>query len=164
MGEGEGERSWSSVAVSISSPTAGGGIASVVTVERLRVGGVGRLSQSLCTAVWSPPQLTQRVGGEELQPGAALRLPPPGQVGLGHRWEARVWLREQMGQTGSVDGDLGATWPNLQQFSHCVYLLEEEAILIVGEREKSLMEEPIVWTSTGWTETMTEVAVLPSLE
>jgi len=26
------------------------------------------------------------------------------------------------------------------------------------------MEEPIVWTSPGWTETTTEVAVLPSLE
>ena len=32
------------------------------------------------------------------------------------------------------------------------------------EREKSLMEEPIAWTSPGWTETRTEVAVLPSLE
>jgi len=26
------------------------------------------------------------------------------------------------------------------------------------------MEEPIAWTSPGWTETTTEVAVLPSLE
>ena len=32
------------------------------------------------------------------------------------------------------------------------------------EREKGLMEEPIAWTSPGWTETTTEVAVLPSLE
>ena len=31
------------------------------------------------------------------------------------------------------------------------------------EREKSLMDVPIVWTSPGWTETTTEVAVLPSL-
>jgi len=54
-------------------------------------------------------------GEEEQQPGVALRLPPPGQVGLGQRWEARVWLREQMGQTGSEDGHLGATWPKPQR-------------------------------------------------
>ena len=35
---------------------------------------------------------------------------------------------------------------------------------MVREREKGLMEDPIVWTSPGWTERMTEVAVLPSLE
>jgi len=34
----------------------------------------------------------------------------------------------------------------------------------VREREKGLMEEPIAWTSPGWTETTTEVAVWPSLE
>jgi len=118
VGEAGGEWSWSSAAVSISSPAGGGGTTSSATVERLRVGSLGRLSQSLCTAVWLPPQLTQRGGEEEQQPGVALRLPLPGQVGLGHRWEARVWLREQMGQTGSVDGHLGATWPKLQQFLH----------------------------------------------
>ena len=32
------------------------------------------------------------------------------------------------------------------------------------DREKSRIEEPIVGTSPGWTETMTEVAVLPSLD
>ena len=52
-------------------------------------------------------------------------LPPPGQVGLGHRCMARVWLREQIGQTGSMEGHLGATCPKPQQFLHCVYLLEE---------------------------------------
>ena len=113
------------MAVSIASPTGGGGGTSGAMVERLRVGGTGRLSQSLCTAVWAPPQLVQRGGEEEQQPGVALKLPPPGQVGLGHRWDARAWLREQMGHTGSVDGHLGATWPKLQQFLHCVYLFEE---------------------------------------
>jgi len=75
--------------------------------------------------VWAPPQLAQRGGEEEQQSGAALRLPPPGQVGLGHRCIARVWFREQMGQTGEAEGHLGATWPNPQQFLHCVYLLDE---------------------------------------
>ena len=67
----------------------------------------------------------QRGGEEEQQPGAALRLPPPGQVGFGRRYMARVWLKEQMGQTGEVEGHLGATWPYPQQFLHCVYLFEE---------------------------------------
>jgi len=75
--------------------------------------------------VWVPPQLVQRSGEEEQQRGAALRLPSPGQVGLGHRCITRVWLREQMGQTGEAEEHLGATWPNPQQFLHCVYLLEE---------------------------------------
>jgi len=35
---------------------------------------------------------------------------------------------------------------------------------MVHEREKSLIEEPIVGTSLRWTETMTEVAVFPSPE
>jgi len=125
VGEGEGETTLSLVALSISSPTGGGGTVSTVVVERLRGGGDGRLSQSLLVAVWLPPQLVQQGGEEEQQPGAALRLPPPGQVGLGQRCRARVWEREQMGQTGSVDGHLGTTWPNPQQFLHCVYLLEE---------------------------------------
>jgi len=56
---------------------------------------------------------------------SSLRLPPPGQVGLGHRCIARVWLTEQMGQTGEAEGHLGATWPKPQQFLHGVYLLEE---------------------------------------
>ena len=51
VGEGGGERSWTSAAVSILSPTGGGGTSSAVTVERPRVGGTGRLSQSLYTAV-----------------------------------------------------------------------------------------------------------------
>ena len=51
VGEGGGEWSWTSAAVSISSPAGGGGTSSAATAERLRVGGVGRLSQSLCTAV-----------------------------------------------------------------------------------------------------------------
>jgi len=34
----------------------------------------------------------------------------------------------------------------------------------VRDREKSRIEEPIVRTSPGWTETMTEGAVLPSLD
>jgi len=38
-------------------------------------------------------------------------LPPPGQVGFGHRCMARVWLSEQIGQTGSTEGHLGATCP-----------------------------------------------------
>ena len=94
MGEGGGETSLSSVAVSISSPVDGRGTTSVATVERLRGGGDGRLSQSLLMAVCSAPQLTQRGGEEEQQPGTALALPPPGQVGLGHWCIARVWLRE----------------------------------------------------------------------
>ena len=109
MGEGGGETSLSSASVSISSPFGGGGMTSAAAVERLRGGGDGRLSQSLFVAVWSAPQLTQRGGEEEQQPGTALALPPPGQVGLGHRCMARVWLREQMGQTWSVEGHLGAT-------------------------------------------------------
>ena len=72
-----------------------------------------------------PSQLAQPGGEEEQPPGAALRLPPPAQVGLGHRCMARVWLREEMGQTGSGEGHLGATWPYPQQFLHCVYLLVE---------------------------------------
>jgi len=75
--------------------------------------------------VWAPLQLAHLGGEEEQQPGVALVLPPPGQVGLGHRCMARVWLREQMGQTGSTEGHLGATCPKPQQFLHCVYLLEE---------------------------------------
>jgi len=121
-GEGGGERTRSSVAVSISSPVGGGGTTSVATDERLRGGDDVRLSQSLLVAVWSPPQLTQRGGEEEQQPGAALTLPPPGQVGLGQQCMSRVWLREQMGQTGWVEWPLGATWPYPQQFLHCVYL------------------------------------------
>ena len=125
MGEGGGERSWSSVAMSISSPAGGAGTTSVATVERLRRGGDGRLSQSRLMAARSSPHLTQRGGEEEQQPGTVVTLPPPGQVGLGHRCMARAWLREQMGQTGSVEGHLGATWPYLQQILHCVYRLEE---------------------------------------
>jgi len=68
-----------------------------------------------------------------------------------------------MGQTGEVEGHLGATWPYPQQFLHWVYLLKEYARSIVRDREKSRIEEPIVRTSPGWTETITEVEVLPSL-
>ena len=71
--------------------------------------------------MWGPPQLVHRGGEEEQQPGVALKLPLPGQVGLGHRCMARVWLREQMGQMGPATGHLGATWPNPQQFLHCVH-------------------------------------------
>ena len=111
MGEGGGETSLSSAAVSISSPAGGGGTTSVAAVERLRGGGDGRLLQSLLVAVWSAPQLTHRGGDEEQQSGTGLKLPPPGQVGLGQRCMAQMWLREQMGQTGSAEGHLGATWP-----------------------------------------------------
>jgi len=31
--------------------------------------------------------------------------------GVGQRCMARGWLMEQMGQTGSAEGHLGATWP-----------------------------------------------------
>ena len=106
--KGGGETTSSSVAVSISSVAGGGGSISVAVAERLRGGGEGRLSQSLYPAVWPSPQLTQRGGEEEQQPGGALRLPPPGQVGLGQRCAALVWLREQMGQMGSDEGHLGA--------------------------------------------------------
>jgi len=75
--------------------------------------------------VWAPSQLAQRGGKEEQQPRVALVLPPPGQVGLKYRCMARGSLREQMGQTGSTEGHLGATCPKPQQFLHCVYLLEE---------------------------------------
>ena len=111
MGEGGGETSRSSVAGSILSPVGGGGATSAATVERLRGGGDGRLSQSLLVVVWSPWQLGQRGGEEEQQPGTALVLPPPGQVGLGPRCMAPVWLREQMGQTGVEEGHHAATWP-----------------------------------------------------
>jgi len=47
VGEAGGERSSSSAAVSISSPTGGGGTIVSAAVERLRVGGDGRESQSL---------------------------------------------------------------------------------------------------------------------
>ena len=110
-GEGGGEMSWSSAAVSISSPAGGGRTTSSAADEGLRGGGVRRESESLLVAVWVSPQLVHRGGEEEQQPGAALRLPPRGLVGLGHRWIARVWLREQMGQTGEAQGHLGATWP-----------------------------------------------------
>jgi len=111
VGEGGGESTVSSVPVSISLPAGGGGTTSVATVERLRGGGDGRLSQSLLVALWSAPQSTQLGCEEDQQSGTALELPPPGQVGLGHRCMARVWLREQIGQTGSVERHLGATWP-----------------------------------------------------
>ena len=62
---------------------------------------------------------------EEQHPGVALRLPFPGQVGMGHRWAAGMWLREQMWQTRSGEGHLAAMWPKPQLFLHCVYLLEE---------------------------------------
>jgi len=90
VGEGAGETPRWSAAVSISSPTGGGGTTSEVTVERLRGGGDGRLSQSLLVAVWFPPQLVHQVSEEEQQPGTALALPLPGQVGLGQRCMARV--------------------------------------------------------------------------
>ena len=45
-----------------------------------------------------------------------------------------------------------------------MYLLEEYARSIVLERENKRIEEPIAGTSPGWTETMTEVAVLPTLD
>jgi len=47
VGEAGGERSSSSLAVSISSPAGGGGITVSAEVERLRAGGDGRESQSL---------------------------------------------------------------------------------------------------------------------
>jgi len=47
VGEGGGETSWSSVAVSISSPAGGGRMTSSAAVERLRGGGVRRELQSL---------------------------------------------------------------------------------------------------------------------
>ena len=75
--------------------------------------------------MWAPSQFAHRGGEQEQQPGVALILPPPGHVGLGHRCMARVWLRELMGQTGLMEGDLGATCPKPQQFLHYVYLLEE---------------------------------------
>jgi len=111
VGEGGGDTTSPSVAMSISWPADGGGGTSTAVVERLRVGGTGRLPQSLSVAVWFPPQLTQQDGEEEQQPGVTLRLSPPGQVGLGQRCIARVWLREQMGQTGSGAWHLGATCP-----------------------------------------------------
>jgi len=83
VGEAGGERSSSSASVSISSPADGGGTIHSAAVERLRVGGDGRDSQSLFVAVWDPPQLTRRGGVEAQQPGVALRLPLLGQVGLG---------------------------------------------------------------------------------
>ena len=125
VGEGGGETSLSSASVSISSPVGGGETTSLATVERLRVGGDGRLSQSLLVAVWSAPQLPQWGGKEEQQPGTALALPPLGQVGLRHRCRTQEWLREQMGQTGWAEEHLGATWPYPQQFLHWVYRLEE---------------------------------------
>jgi len=118
VGEAGGQRSLSSAAVSIWSPAGGGGTIVSAAVERVTVGGDGRDSQSLLVAVWGPQQLTHRGGEEEQQPGVALRLPPPGQVGLGYRYDARVWLREQIRQTESVAGHLGATWPYPQQFLH----------------------------------------------
>jgi len=45
-----------------------------------------------------------------------------------------------------------------------VYLLEEYARSTVCEGEKGRIEEPIAGTSPGWTETITEVASLPSLD
>jgi len=71
------------------------------------------------------PQLTQRGSEEEQQPGPALTLPPPGQVGLGQQCMVHMWWREQLGQKGLVEGHLWATWPYPQQFLHCMYLLEE---------------------------------------
>jgi len=47
VGEAGGKRSSSSAAVSIASPMGGGGTIVSVAVERLRVGGDGRQSQSL---------------------------------------------------------------------------------------------------------------------
>ena len=94
VGEAGDERSSWSVAVSISSPMGGGGTIVSAAVERVRAGGDGQDSESLLVAVWGPQQLMQRGGEEDQQPGIALRLPPPGQVGLGYRCIARVWVRE----------------------------------------------------------------------
>ena len=164
VGEAGGERSFSSVAVSISSPAGGGRTIVSAAAEHLRGGGNGRESQPLCVAVWGPSQLVHRGGKEEQQPGVASRLPLPGQVGLGHWCMARVWLREQIGQTGPATGHLGATWPNPHQFLHSLSLLEEYARSIVLEQENRRIEEPIAGTSPGWTEMMTEVADFPSLD
>ena len=114
--------------------------------------------------MWVPTQLVHRGGEEEQQLGVALRLPPLGQVGLGHRCTARVWLREQKGQKGEEEGHLGVSWPYPQQSLNCVYLLEEYARSIVRDLENSRIEGPIVGRSPGWTETTTEVAVLPFLD
>jgi len=61
-----------------------------------------------------------------------------------------------MWQTGSEEGHLGATWPKPQQFLHCVHLFEEYARSIALEHKKSRIEDPIVGTSPGWTERMTD--------
>ena len=116
VGEVGGERSLTSVAVSISSPAGGGRTIVSAAAKRTRLAGDGRDSQSQRVAVWGLPQLTDRGGEEEQQPGVALRLAPPGQVGFGQRCDARVWVREQMGQTGPAVEHLGATWPKPQQF------------------------------------------------
>jgi len=86
VGEGAGDRFSLSVAVSISSPVGGGCNTFGDGAERLIVGGAGQLGPSFNRAVCSAPQLTQRDGEEEQQPGVALRLPPLEQVGFGHRW------------------------------------------------------------------------------
>ena len=125
VGEAGGEWLLLSVAVSISSPAGSGGTIVSAMVERLTAGGEGRDSQYLLVALWGQSQLVQRGCEQEQPPGVALRLPPPGQVGLGHRCMPGVWLREQMGQTGSQAGHLGATWLYPLQFFHYVYLLDE---------------------------------------
>jgi len=110
----------SSVAVSISWLRGGAGLFTGGGAERQRAGGGRRLRQSLNRAVCSPPQLVQWDWEQQQQPGVALRLPPLGQVGFGHWWFEREWLREYSGYTGSTEAQRGATWPKSQQFLHCV--------------------------------------------
>ena len=117
--EGAGGLS-SSVAVSISWLRGGAGVFSGGGAERHRAGEGRWLGQSLNRAGCSPPRLVQWDGEEQQQPGVALRLPPLGQVGFGHWWFEREWLREHSGHTVSSKGQQGATWPKPQQFLHCV--------------------------------------------
>jgi len=125
VGEAGGDWSTLSVALSIALPMGCGDMFSGGGAEHLRVGGAGPLGQCLKSAVCSPPQLTQRDGEEEQQPGLGLRLQLLGQVGLGHEWFERVWSREQSGHTRADVGQLGATWLKPQQFLHGVYQFEE---------------------------------------
>jgi len=98
VGEGGGETTLSSVSVSISSPVGGGGMTSVIAVERLRGGGDGRLSQSLCVAVCSAPQLTQWGGRGRATARNSLRVAASRAGGVG----------TSMHGSGMVEGADGA--------------------------------------------------------
>ena len=83
---------------------------------------------------------------------------------MGHLCSALVWWREQKGQVGWGCVQRWARCPNWQQLSHCENRLAGTMGVTRLGLEKRRIEEPMVPTSWGRTETATEVADFPTRE